>query len=137
MIYLEKFRFPSLTKESSYIQNKWVGTTEIISNGESGLMYLSEHIKPNRLYLLDEPENSMSCEFQQKLAELIYSCAKYCNNQFIIATHSPFILAMDNVKIYNLDNTPVSINDWWTLDNMKIYFDFFNSFHDKFCPTAR
>ncbi|MDE5568002.1 MAG: ATP-binding cassette domain-containing protein [Muribaculaceae bacterium] len=41
------------------------------SNGETALMKLSELLEKPGLYLLDEPENSMSCEFQMKLASMI------------------------------------------------------------------
>lgn len=64
------------------------------SNGETGFISLAENIIPDRLYLLDEPENSLSCELQMKLAQCIEESARFCNCQFIIATHSPFLLAL-------------------------------------------
>lgn len=95
------------------------------SNGETALMKLSELLEKPGLYLLDEPENSMSCEFQMKLASIIQYLARYGNCQFLISTHSPFVLSMKNAKIYNLDHNPVDICNWWELDNMKHYFNLF------------
>ncbi|MDE5975859.1 MAG: AAA family ATPase [Muribaculaceae bacterium] len=102
------------------------------SNGETALMKLSELLEKPGLYLLDEPENSMSCEFQIKLASIIQYLARYGKCQFLISSHSPFILSMENAKIYNLDHNPVDICKWWQLDNMKEYFNLFNNARDLF-----
>ena len=102
------------------------------SNGETALMKLSELLEAPGLYLLDEPENSMSCEFQMELASIIQSLAKYGNCQFLISTHSPFILSMEHTKIYNLDHNPVDICKWWELDNMKHYFNLFYNAKENF-----
>lgn len=50
----------------------------------------------------------------------------------IIATHSPFLLAMDNAKIYDLDSNPVEVKDWWELENTKIYYEFFKKHSNLF-----
>lgn len=102
------------------------------SNGETALMKLSELLEAPGLYLLDEPENSMSCEFQTKLTSIIEYLARYGNCQFIIATHSPFILSMEHAKIYNLDHNPVDVCHWWELDNMKLYFVLFYNAKEAF-----
>lgn len=78
------------------------------SNGESALMYFISEIKDNGVYLLDEPENSMSASMQLKLTKFLEESARFFNCQFIIATHSPFILGMDGASIYDLDSVPVS-----------------------------
>ena len=102
------------------------------SNGETALMKLSELLEAPGLYLLDEPENSMSCEFQMKLSSIIQYRARYGKCQFIIASHSAFILSMDGAKIYNLDHNPVDICNWWELDNMKHYFNLFYEAKEHF-----
>ena len=102
------------------------------SNGETALIKLSELLEKPGLYLLDEPENSMSCEFQMRLASIIAYLARYGDCQFIISTHSPFILSMANAKIYNLDNHPVDICQWWELENMKHYFELFYNARTNF-----
>lgn len=102
------------------------------SNGESALMYFISEIKDNGVYLLDEPENSMSASMQLKLTKFLEESARFFNCQFIIATHSPFILEMDGASIYDLDSVPVSMKNWWELENMKIYYNFFKDNHEKF-----
>ena len=123
---VEEFNHFYTMRESSYTQylKKTIG--------ETGLMYLIEQIADPGLYLLDEPENSMSCETQLKLVEFIELSARAFNTQFIIATHSPFLLSIPNAKIYNLDTRPVSLSKWWELENMKRYFQIFNKYQTEF-----
>lgn len=102
------------------------------SNGESALMYFISEIKDNGIYLLDEPENSMSASTQLKLTKFLEESARFFNCQFIIATHSPFILGMNGATIYDLDSVPVSTKKWWELENMKIYYNFFKDNSEKF-----
>lgn len=102
------------------------------SNGESALMYFISEIKDNGIYLLDEPENSMSASMQLKLAKFLEESARFFNCQFIFATHSPFIFGIDSATIYDLDSVPVSTKKWWELENMKIYYNFFKDNSEKF-----
>lgn len=106
--------------------------TQTYSNGETGFMSLVENIVPDRLYILDEPENSLSCKLQQELARFIESSAKHCGCQFIIATHSPFLLALPTAKIYNLDGEPAAVSKFWELPNMRSYYELFHQFDSKF-----
>ena len=132
---VEEFNDFYTMRKSSYTQylKKTIGEVEpSYSNGETGLMYLMEQIADPGLYLLDEPENSMSCETQLKLVEFIELSARAYNTQFIIATHSPFLLSIPNAKIYNLDTHPVSLSKWWELENMKRYFQIFNKYQTEF-----
>ena len=102
------------------------------SNGENALMFFDKQIEENALYLLDEPENSMSPKFQLELKTLIEDSVRYKNCQFVIATHSPFILSLWDAKIYNLDATPVTVERWYELENVRYYYDFFKSHKDLF-----
>ena len=132
---VEEFNDFYTMRKSSYTQylKKTIGEVEpSYSNGETGLLYLIEQIAEPGLYLLDEPENSMSCETQLKLVEFIELSARAYNTQFIIATHSPFLLSIPNAKIYNLDTSPVSLSKWWELENMKHYFKLFNKYQAEF-----
>lgn len=95
------------------------------SNGESALMYFASYITDNGLYILDESENSMSASMQIKLAKFIEDSARFFNCQFIIATHSPFILGIKDAVIYDLDSKPAIIKEYANLENMRVYYDFF------------
>ena len=102
------------------------------SNGESALMYFTNKIQENQIYLLDEPENSLSAEYQQELLQFIEDSARFFNCQFIIATHSPFLLAAKHAKIYDLDAKPVVVKRWTELENVRRYFDFFMAHAEGF-----
>ena len=102
------------------------------SNGETAMRYFEEKLKNDTLYCLDEPENSMSPRLQQELVKLIGTMARYCGCQFIIATHSPFLLAMNGARIYDLDADPVDIKNWWELENVREYYAFFREHRDLF-----
>lgn len=102
------------------------------SNGESALSYFSNEIKENALYLLDEPENSLSVKLQREIGQFIEDSARFYNCQFIIATHSPILLSMKGAKIYDLDAVPVCEKSWTELENVREWFDFFEENRNKF-----
>lgn len=106
--------------------------TRLFSNGETALEYFAEKLGNDTLCCLDEPENSMSPKTQFELMQLLEKKARYCGCQFIIATHSPFLLAMSGARIYDLDETPVIIKNWWELENTKIYYSFFRKYRHLF-----
>lgn len=98
---------------------------KLSSNGETALEYFETKLKNDTLYCLDEPENSMSPAMQLKLLAMLTEKARYCGCQFIIATHSPFLLSMEGARIYDLDASPAGIRNWWELENTKTYYEFF------------
>jgi len=105
---------------------------QLQSNGETALAYFEQRLKPDTLYLLDEPENSMSPKMQLELVQMLEELAHWCGCQFVIATHSPFVLSMQGARIYDLDANPVDIKKWWELENVKVYFDFFHKNRNLF-----
>lgn len=118
--------------QSKYVRDE-IGSNVIThSNGESALQYFSEKIKDNGLYLLDEPENSLSPQRQLELMEFIQNSARFFGCQFIIATHSPFLLALKGARIYNLDESPVDIKKWTELEGVRTYFEFFEQHRGEF-----
>lgn len=102
------------------------------SNGETAINYFKDKLFPDNLYLLDEPENSMAPAFQQELADYISLLAYRLNCQFIIASHSPFMLSIDGARIFDLDSNPVCQREWYELDNMQTYYQLFSRFSSKF-----
>lgn len=102
------------------------------SNGESSLLFFTERITPGHLYLLDEPENSLSAAMQLELAKMIAIFAQHHACQFIIATHSPFLLAIQGAMIYDLDCTPVEIRAWHELESVQTYRNFFRLHEQAF-----
>jgi predicted ATPase len=102
------------------------------SNGESAFAYFTREIKENALYLLDEPENSLSVKLQNELFKFIEDSVRFYNCQFIISTHSPFLLSLKGAKIYDLDSVPVQPKRWTELENIRAYHDFFERHREEF-----
>lgn len=73
------------------------------SHGESFLSLAQTQFKKNGIYLLDEPEAALSSQRQLTLLLEINRCAKE-NSQFIIATHSPILMAIPDAEILSFDN---------------------------------
>ena len=102
------------------------------SNGENALMYFQGKIEMDTLCLLDEPENSLSPENQLVLADFLEESVRYCGNQLVISTHSPFLLALPGAKIIDLDHHSRIAESWTELKNPRVYFDFFKKHEDEF-----
>lgn len=126
----EALRLQVLARKKSVTRRQFIRRTaghevKLNSNGETALQYFAQKLKNDTLYCLDEPENSMSPKMQLELVKMLEEMARYCGCQFIIATHSPFLLALEGARIYDLDSFPVATKNWWELENTKLYFDFF------------
>lgn len=110
--------------QSKFIKSRIEENTMEFSNGQTSLEFFDKELKEDSLYLLDEPENSLSPKFQIELIQLISELSRFFKCQFVIATHSPFLLSIPNAKIYDLDSIPVITKNWYELENMKIYYNF-------------
>lgn len=117
---------------STYLRSHLRRNMEERSNGESALSFFVDSISEDALYLLDEPENSLSPQNQLELKKFIEDSVRYFHCQFIISTHSPFLLSLSGARIYDLDSTPVAVRDWTELDCVRVYHDFFRSHDDLF-----
>jgi predicted ATPase len=116
--------------QSRFVRSELIDNVREYSNGESAFLYFTEKIGENGLFLLDEPENSLSPKRQMELMNFLEESVRFFGCQFIISTHSPFLLSMRGAKIYNLDENPVSIERWTDLENVRTYYDFFKA-HEK------
>jgi predicted ATPase len=76
------------------------------SHGEAFMTTLTNKLKGNGLYIFDEPEAALSPARQLAALSLIGRLVNE-NSQFIIATHSPILLAYPNATIYQLDDTGI------------------------------
>jgi predicted ATPase len=112
-------------KEMRFAISNYNEITEQFSNGETAMAFFENIFEPDTLYLLDEPENSLSPRLQLLLKDLIERYAYLLNCQFIIATHSPFLLSVESATIYNLDRCPSNVCNWYELENVRVFYDFF------------
>lgn len=118
--------------QSKFIKSRIEENAREFSNGQTSLEFFDKELKEDSLYLLDEPENSLSPKFQIELIQLISELSRFFKCQFIIATHSPFLLSIPNAKIYDLDSIPVITKNWYELENIRIYYNFFKENKSKF-----
>lgn len=118
--------------QSQYVRKNLMDNVREHSNGESAFLYFTDKIRENGFYLLDEPENSLSPEKQQDLLKFLEDSARFFGCQFLIATHSPFLLSMKGAKIYDMDEETVDVKRWTELANVRVYFDFFMKYRGEF-----
>ena len=129
---LKKVTMARSNTQSKFVRKNLMDNVREHSNGESAFLYFSDKIKENGLYLLDEPENSLSPEKQQELLKFLEDSARFFGCQFIIATHSPFLLSMCGAKIYDMDEEVVDVKRWTELSNVRAYYDFFKKYEREF-----
>jgi len=129
---LKKMNETRRKTQSRFVRDNLMNNIREQSNGESAFKYFVDKIEENGLYLLDEPENSLSPERQLELKKYIEDSARFFNCQFIISTHSPFFLAMQGAKIIDLDSEPATVRKWTDLGNVRTYQRFFDEHRDAF-----
>lgn len=129
---LRKVNLARRKSQSQFVRGALMDNVREHSNGESAFLYFTEKIKEDGLYLLDEPENSLSPERQQELVRFLEDSARFFRCQFVISTHSPFILSMRGAKIYDLDERPVDVKRWTELPNVRAYYTFFKKHETEF-----
>lgn len=120
------------TTMSKYVRRNAMDNVAERSNGESAFEYFVNKISGNGIFLLDEPENSLSPMRQLELVKFLEDSARFYNCQLIISTHSPFVLAMKGAAVYNLDADPVARCKWTELESVRTYFDFFKAHENEF-----
>lgn len=122
---------------SRFVRKHLAPNVRLTSNGESAVYFFRSHIRENALYLLDEPENSLSIAYQEELRDFIVESARHFRCQFIISTHSPILLSIRQALIYDLDSAPVRAKSWTELENVKRYFDFFEEHREEFIKKEK
>lgn len=111
--------------QSRFLKENLMRNIQERSNGESALSYFVDSVQKNALYLLDEPENSLSPQNQLQLKYFIEDSVRSYGCQFVISTHSPFLLSLRGALLYNIDETPLAERKWTELECVKAYHDFF------------
>lgn len=77
------------------------------------------------LYILDEPETSLSPSRQMSFVTKLHELVKN-NSQFIIATHSPIIMAYPNSIIYEIKDK-LRIVEYEETENYQVTKAFLNN----------
>ena len=96
------------------------------SHGESFLALAQSQLRPNGLYLFDEPEAALSPQRQLTLLMEIYACAKQ-GSQFIIVTHSPILLGVPDAQIISFDDGKIHNCEYEDTESYKVTEMFINN----------
>jgi len=132
---LKKHNEAKRKTKSAYVTKRLPGEVSVSSNGESAFSYFAREIGENGMYMLDEPENSLSVKLQMDLAKLIEDSARFFGCQFVISTHSPILLSLKGAKVYDLDSVPVRERSWTELENVRLWFDFYEKYRESFIES--
>jgi predicted ATPase len=93
------------------------------SHGQSFLRLFQSRFVPGGLYLLDEPEAPLSPQSQLGLIAMISDMVAQ-DAQFIIATHSPVLMAYPGATIVSFDHAPVTRVRFEELESVRLVRDF-------------
>jgi predicted ATPase len=93
------------------------------SHGEAFLS-LFEHRFDDGLFLLDEPEAALSPQRQLAFLQILHALTASREAQFVIATHSPMLLAFPGATVLSLDNGVIEQVDYRDTDHYRITRDF-------------
>lgn len=97
------------------------------SHGQYHMAFFESRYRIKGLYLLDEPENALSPKRQIELLRILMEMSREGHAQFIIATHSPILLALPGACIYSFDHVPIREVLYEETDYYRIYKDFLSN----------
>jgi predicted ATPase len=93
------------------------------SHGESFMALLFNRLVGEGLYIFDEPEAALSPQRQLSVLTRIHDLVQH-RSQFIIATHSPILMAYPNATIYNLSASGIEPIDYNQTEHYQVTRDF-------------
>jgi predicted ATPase len=94
------------------------------SHGQSLMSFFRARYRIKGLYLMDEPETALSPKSQLELLKLLQEMSALGHAQFIIATHSPILLACPGSVIYSFDYTSVKAIRYEDTEHYQVYKSF-------------
>lgn len=115
-----------IQKELSALKRRYGDGLDAQSHGESFLLLFQNRFTPNGIYLLDEPEAPLSPIRQLGFLSLLKEMVESYNSQFVIATHSPILMAYPGAQILSFDEGRVQEVGWQDLEHVTLTRDFLN-----------
>jgi predicted ATPase len=114
-------------RELHDLKEKYGKNLDNYSHGESFFTFFRARLVPDGLYLLDEPEAPLSPLRQLGLISMIQEMVEQSNAQFIIATHSPILMAYPGATILSFDTVPVQPVNYDELEHVTLTRAFLNN----------
>ncbi len=97
------------------------------SHGEGFLSFFNNRLGQQGFFIFDEPEAALSPQRQLVLLNIMHDVCKNPQSQFIIATHSPMLLAYPNATIYSCDSGRLTKVNYKDTDHYQITKNFLNN----------
>jgi predicted ATPase len=94
------------------------------SHGQSLMTYFRARYQIKGIYLLDEPETALSPRSQLELLQVITAMSRAGHAQFLIASHSPLLLACPGALIYSFDQVPLQRVTYEETEYYQVYKSF-------------
>jgi predicted ATPase len=94
------------------------------SHGEGILAYLSARYAIPGLYFLDEPESALSPASQLELLRILGEYQAKGEAQFVIATHSPILIALPQSQLFEFSRTGIRETVYERTEHFRLYRDF-------------
>ena len=91
------------------------------------LSYFAGRYQVRGLYLLDEPEAALSPASQVEFVRLLQQLERTASAQFIIATHSPILLAYPGAQIFSFDSASIREVAYKETSHYRIYKQFLDN----------
>ena len=110
-----------------HVRKNYGQDLDSFSHGEAYLHIMNEKINRNGIYLLDEPEASLSPARQISLIYFINEHLKKYNSQFIIATHSPMLIAFPGSVIYEITANGMNPTELEDTEHYSVTKNFINN----------
>jgi len=107
------------------LQTRYGDGLDSKSHGESFLLMFQQRFVPGGVYLLDEPEAPLSPLRQLSLMAMMKEMVRQ-EAQFIVATHSPMIMAFPGAAIWNFDSGQIAPAKYEELEHVQLTRDFLN-----------
>jgi predicted ATPase len=104
-------------------QLKYFGGASLMtqSHGQSMMSYFRAIYRLKGLYFMDEPETALSPRSQLQLLDILQENGQAGHAQFMIATHSPILLACAHARIFSFDQAPVRVIEYQETDHYQLY----------------
>jgi predicted ATPase len=133
------FFSPELFRNFSQLVDEWAvnnpglldyfGGDSLItqSHGQSSMAYFRSIYKVRGVHFLDEPEAALSPQTQLELLALLTDMSRAGHAQFIISTHSPILMSLQQAVLYSFDNDVIQATSYRDTRHYKVYKNFFGN----------
>lgn len=113
--------------DKGQILRNYGGSLHERSHGESFLALVHNRLSGNGLYIFDEPESALSINSQFNLLIAINELVEK-KSQFIIATHSPILMAYPDADIYHVSDSGLELVNYEDTEQYRLTKYFINNY---------